>query len=94
MVRRISLADAQQLLQSQSAFHVRNNSNGVPNGSTTWGGYSTFAEFVTSIVQGGNYDLALTADYGTNAACTGPGDPTEAKAWVAAAVTAGITSAT
>jgi hypothetical protein len=72
-------------------FMCENNSSGVPNGSTTWGGYSTFAEFVTSIVQGGNYDLALTADYGTDAACTGPGQPTEAAAWVAAALTDGIT---
>jgi hypothetical protein len=71
-------------------FMCENNSSGVPNGSTTWGGYSTFGQFVTSIVQGGNYDLALTADYGTDPACTGPGDPTEAEAWVAAAVTDGI----
>ena len=71
-------------------FMCENNSSGVPNGSTSWGGYSTFGQFVTSIVQGGNYDLALTADYGTDPACTGPGDPTEAEAWVAAAVTDGI----
>jgi len=72
-------------------YMCENNSSGVPNGSTGWGGYSTFQEFVTSIVQGGNYDLALTADYGTNVACTGPGDPTEAAAWVAEAKTLGIT---
>jgi hypothetical protein len=72
-------------------FMCENNSSGVPNGSTGWGGYSTFGEFVTSIVQGGNYDLALTADYGTNVACTGPGDPAEAAAWVAEAKTLGVT---
>jgi hypothetical protein len=72
-------------------FMCENNSSGVPNGSTSWGGYSTFGQVVTSIVQGGNYDLALTADYGTNAACTGPGVPSEAAAWVAAALTDGIT---
>lgn len=72
-------------------FMCENNSSGAPNGSTGWGGYSTFGEFVTSIVQGGNYDLALTADYGTDAACTGPGQPSEAAAWVAAALTGGIT---
>jgi hypothetical protein len=72
-------------------FMCENNSSGVPNGSTSWGGYSTFGQFVTSIVQGGNYDLALTADYGTDAACTGPGQPSEAAAWVAAALTDGIT---
>jgi hypothetical protein len=72
-------------------YMCENNSSGVPNGSTSWGGYSTFAEFVTSIVQGGSYDLALTADYGTDAACTGPGQPSEAAAWVAAALADGIT---
>ncbi len=72
-------------------FMCENNSNGVPNGSTSWGGYSTFGQFVTSIVQGGNYDLALTADYGTDAACTGPGVPSEAAAWAAAALADGIT---
>jgi len=71
-------------------FMCQNNSNGVPNGSTGWGGYSTFGEFVTSIVQGGSYDLALTADYGTNPACNGGGEPSEAAAWVAAALTDGI----
>ncbi len=72
-------------------YMCANNSSGVPNGSTSWGGYSTFEEFVTSIVQGGNYDLGLTADYGTDAACTGPGQPSEAAAWVAAALADGIT---
>jgi hypothetical protein len=56
-----------------------------------WGGYSTFADFVTAIPVAGPYDLALTANYGTDAACTGPGDPAEAAAWVAAALTDGIT---
>jgi hypothetical protein len=56
-----------------------------------WGGYSTFADFVTAIPVAGPYDLALTANYGTNEACTGGGDPHEAAAWVAAAVSDGIT---
>ena len=38
-----------------------------------------------------HYDLALTANYGTNETCTGGGDPAEAAAWAAAAVTDGIT---
>ncbi|MDR3773192.1 MAG: hypothetical protein P4L26_07590 [Terracidiphilus sp.] len=71
-------------------FMCHNNLSGDPDGTTSWGGYSTFAEFVASIVQGGSYDLALTADYGTDPACTGPGDPDEAAAWVAAAVSDGI----
>jgi len=72
-------------------YMCNNNSSGVPDGTTGFGGYSTFAEFVTGIVQGGGYDLGLTADYGTDEACTGPGDPTEAAGWVAAAVTDGLT---
>jgi hypothetical protein len=55
-------------------------------GGTGWGGYGTFAQFASSIVQAGNYDLALTANYGSNASCTGGGDPAEAAAWVAEAV--------
>ena len=56
-----------------------------------WGGYSTFADFVSSIPLAGPYDLALTANYGTDEACTGGGDPSEAASWAAAAVSAGIT---
>ena len=57
---------------------------------TGWGGYGTFAQFASSIVQAGNYDLALTANYGSNATCTGGGDPAEAAAWVAEAVKDGV----
>ena len=53
---------------------------------TGWGGYGTFAQFAASIVRAGNYDLALTANYGSNASCSGGGDPAEAAAWVAEAV--------
>jgi hypothetical protein len=56
-----------------------------------WGGYSTFAEFVPAIPLAGPYDLALTANYGTNETCTGGGDPKEAAAWVNAAIGDGIT---
>jgi alpha-L-arabinofuranosidase len=58
-----------------------------------WGGYSddTLAQFLTSIVKAGSYDLALTANYGSNEACTGGGDPAEAAAWVKAALSDGIT---
>jgi hypothetical protein len=52
-----------------------------------WGGYGTFEQFVTSIVKGGAFDLALIANYGSNEACTGGGDPAEAAAWVAKAKT-------
>jgi hypothetical protein len=59
------------------------------------GGYSdtndTFSNFVTDIALPAKLDVALTANYGSNAACNGGGDPTEAAAWVAAAVQDGLT---
>jgi hypothetical protein len=58
--------------------------------SRSWGGYSTFANFVSTIPLAGSYDLALTANYGTNEACSSGGDPKEAAAWAAAAVSDGI----
>ncbi|MGB0065700.1 MAG: hypothetical protein WBP85_14755, partial [Terracidiphilus sp.] len=54
-------------------------------------GNGTFSNFVSKIPLAGSYDLALTANYGSNEACNGPGDPNEAAAWVAAAITDGIT---
>jgi hypothetical protein len=56
-----------------------------------WGGYSTFAAFVSAIPLAGPFDLALTANYGSNETCTGGGDPAEAAAWVSAAANDGIT---
>ncbi len=56
-----------------------------------WAGYGTFAKFIPAIPLAGPYDLALTANYGTNEACTGGGDPKEAAAWAAEALTDGIT---
>lgn len=59
------------------------------------GGYvapnTTFDNFVSTIVQPGGYDLAITLNYGSNAACNGGGDPAEAAAWVAHAKTLGLT---
>lgn len=51
----------------------------------------TFANFVNDIAIPAGLDVALTADYGTGKNCTGPGDPTEAASWAAAALTDGIT---
>ncbi len=51
----------------------------------------TFANFVSDIAIPAGLDVALTADYGTGKNCTGYGDPTEAAAWVSAALTDGIT---
>jgi hypothetical protein len=67
-------------------YHWKDNS--VCNG-----GYSdtnaTYANFTNSMVIPGDLDVALTANYGTDAACTGPGDPTEAAAWAAEALAVG-----
>ena len=52
---------------------------------------STFDNFISTIVKPGGYDLAVTMNYGSNAACNGGGDPTEAAAWVAHAKTLGVT---
>jgi hypothetical protein len=40
-----------------------------------WGGYSTFADFVTAIPVAGPYDLALTANYGTTLPAPGRANP-------------------
>jgi len=59
------------------------------------GGYAdpndTFANFVNDMAVPANLDVALTANYGSNAACNGGGEPTEAANWVTAALAAGIT---
>jgi hypothetical protein len=46
---------------------------------------ATFTKFVNSLVVPGNFDVALTANYGTNSTCNGPGQPSEAAAWIAQA---------
>jgi predicted heme/steroid binding protein len=51
----------------------------------------TFTNFVNDIVVPASLDLALTADYGTDTACTGPGQASEAAAWVTAALSDGVT---
>jgi hypothetical protein len=59
------------------------------------GGYSdtndTFSNFVNDMAVPANLDVALTANYGSNAACNGGGEPSEAAAWVTAALADGIT---
>jgi hypothetical protein len=63
--------------------------------NTECNGYSTpnsnFTTFVNDFVLPAKVDLALTADYGTGKNCTGPGDPTEASAWVTNALSLGVT---
>ncbi len=59
------------------------------------GGYAdegdTFSNFVTDIATPAKLDVALTANYGSNAACNGGGEPSEAAAWVTAALADGLT---
>jgi hypothetical protein len=61
-------------------FHWQTN-------SSCSGGYvnpnATFDDFFNDIAIPDNLDVAVTLNYGSNAACTGGGDPTEAAAWVA-----------
>jgi len=74
-------------------YHWQTNTNcqNAPYGGGTPDTNDTFANFVSDLAIPAGLDVALTADYGTNAACTGGGDPSEAAAWVAAALTDGIT---
>ncbi len=51
----------------------------------------TFADFVSELAVPAGLDIALTAAYGTNAACNGGGVPSEAAAWAANALTLGVT---
>jgi hypothetical protein len=52
---------------------------------------STWANFVNDVVIPAGLDVALTADYGSNPTCTGPGQPSEAAAWLTNALSLGIT---
>jgi hypothetical protein len=76
-------------------YHWQTNTNCdvAPFGTTAGQPYSDniFANFVSDLAIPAGLDVALTADYGTNPACTGGGEPSEAAAWVAAALTDGIT---
>ena len=51
----------------------------------------TFADFVNDLAVPAGLDIALTANYGSNEACNGGGEPSEAAAWVANALTLGVT---
>jgi hypothetical protein len=59
------------------------------------GGYAdendTFSNFVNDMAVPATLDVALTANYGSNATCNGGGEPSEAAAWVTAALDGGIT---
>jgi hypothetical protein len=59
------------------------------------GGYAdandTFSNFVNHMAVPANLDVALTVNYGSNTTCNGGGEPSEAAAWVTAALADGIT---
>jgi hypothetical protein len=67
-------------------YHWATNNNcltaawGFPNAN------DTFNNFVSDVIAPGKLNVALTANYGTNEACDGGGDPTEAAAWAAKAL--------
>jgi hypothetical protein len=61
------------------AYHWMTNTlcaGGYANGT------STFDNFMKDVAQPAGLDVAITLNYGSNAACTGGGDPSEAAAWV------------
>jgi hypothetical protein len=67
-------------------YHWANNTNCFSSTDGAPAANDTFANFVNDLAKPAGLDVSLTADYGTNAACTGGGDPTEAAAWAAEAV--------
>ncbi len=65
---------------ASDTFHWSTNSDCA-------GGYvdanATFDNFIAEIAVPAKLNVAVTVDYGSNAACNAGGDPTEAAAWVA-----------
>jgi hypothetical protein len=72
-------------------YHWANNTlcQGTPLAPVTQMATAAFSEVVSELIKPGALDVALTADYGTNSSCTGPGDPTEAASWAASALSLG-----
>jgi hypothetical protein len=76
-------------------YHWQNHTQcpqGPGSPSTAYDPNSTFDNFMSAIVQPGGYDAAITVAYGTNSSCNGPGQPSEAAAWVAYAKQKGYNS--
>jgi hypothetical protein len=55
--------------------------NSLCSGGSTYPA-DAFDTYIADVIQPGDFDLALTANYSSDAACAGPGDPAEAAAWV------------
>ncbi len=85
--------DGQNSYPTDSTIAAPSGCTGVSAGGTTTSVYpngdDTFANFVSDIVTPGSLDLAVTADYGSDPACTGPGEPSEAAGWAAYAQSLG-----
>ncbi|WP_420240036.1 Ig-like domain repeat protein [Telmatobacter bradus] len=70
-------------------YHWATNANCFSSSDGSPNTNDTFANFVSDIVTPAGLDVSLTANYGTDVACTGGGDLTEAAAWAAKALTLG-----
>jgi hypothetical protein len=64
-------------------YHWETNSSGPNPCNGNPNQYSTFDNFMQNVVIPANLSLAVTVNYGSNAACTAGGDPSEAANWVA-----------
>jgi len=73
-------------------YHWASNTvcQGIPLAPVAEEANAEFSTVAADLIIPGGLDLALTADYGTNATCTGPGEPSEAAAWVSAALADGV----
>jgi hypothetical protein len=64
-------------------FTCTSTTGNPPFTPTGWADpHAVYTSVISNLQIPAGLDVALTADYGTNAACTGPGDPTEAAGWV------------
>jgi hypothetical protein len=64
-------------------YHWRTNTYGPGKCAGHPNAKSTFDNFMADIVRPAHLDVAVTVNYGSNAACNGGGDPSEAADWVA-----------
>jgi hypothetical protein len=64
------------------SYHWATNSFCAAGGGYAWE-QSQYDNFMKTTVLPAKLDVAITVNYGSDAACSGGGDPTEAAAWVA-----------
>ena len=69
---------------SSDVYHWETNS--ICNNGYTVAADSFPSPLVSELWAPASLDVAITANYGTNTACNGPGEPSEAAAWVASAL--------